>query len=184
MIKLNVGGLEATLFALRKSSVTVQQAAGPAVESAGRAYASAVRKRISLRDHTLADLARLDHPYAKRHGQIRIHRKLPWQVHRQSGKMLSAFRHRPIITSGSPGYEVTFDYLAAPHARDVIQGTRVMLPRDVLWRTAHERKTREEMMKAIIRTLGKEMRTQLGVRFGPTSPGGSIGPGGGNLSVR
>jgi hypothetical protein len=32
-----------------------------------------IKANISLRDHTLQDLAALDHPYARRHGSIRIH---------------------------------------------------------------------------------------------------------------
>ena len=32
-----------------------------------------VKGNVSMRDHTLEDLARMDHPYARRHGSIRIH---------------------------------------------------------------------------------------------------------------
>lgn len=32
-----------------------------------------IKANVSLSDHSLQDLARLDHPYARRHGSIRIH---------------------------------------------------------------------------------------------------------------
>jgi len=183
VITVQVAGLEATLIQLKNSKVLVKDAAVPALLAAGRAYKSEVRRRIGLRCHTLKDLAKKDHPYAKRHGTIQIHRRKPWQVHNQSGQMLSALRGRPYTQGYDTGYEVTFDYRAAPQAGYVIQGTRVMLPRDVLWETAMDPVTTMAMMKHIIKVLGSQLRTQLGVRFGagaPTttqqgSPGGSLG---------
>lgn len=174
MIKLNIAGLEATLIALQNSRLAVQDVLPYVVDAAGRQYRAEVRKHIGLRDHSLADLAKMDHPYARRHGTIRIHRKKPWQVHRQSDKMIQALRGGPVTVGNKPGYEVTFDYGAAPHAAHVIQGTRVMLPRDVLWRTAMDEGTRMAMMRRIVGTLGKRLRSQLGVRFAPTAARGSL----------
>lgn len=184
MVKIQVAGLEATLVQLRHSKVAVKDAAGPAIIAGGEAYRDQVRRYISLRDHSLADLARLGHPYARRHGSIRIHRKKPWQVHRQSGRMVRALRGFPITLGGQTGYEVTFNYGAAPHAAHVIQGTKVMLPRDVLWKAAHDPVTHRAMMKRIVLTLGKVMKSQLGVRFGTTTPSAAFGSGGGASGVR
>jgi len=183
VIKVQVAGLEATLIQLKNSKVLLKDAAVPALLAAGQAYKGEVRRRIGMTCHTLQDLADLNHPYAKRHGTIQIHRRKPWQVHKQSGQMLSALRGRPYTQGYDTGYEVTFDYRAAPHALFVISGTRVMLPRDVLWETAMDPVTTMAMMKHIIKVLGSKLRTQLGVRFGagaPTttqagSPGGSLG---------
>lgn len=184
MIQLSVAGLDVTLVALGQSKGELRKAAGPALLAAGQAYRNMVRKRINLRDHSLADLARKDHPYARRHGSIRIHRRKPWQVHRQSGRMINALQGRPVTVGGQHGYEVTFDYNAAPHARYVIQGTRVMLPRDVLWKTAHDEPTKVAMMRRVVKVLGKQLRTQLGVRFGSGTPSATVGAGGGASSVR
>lgn len=166
-------GLNITLIALQKSTITVQDALPYAVAAGGKAYAAQVRKAITRRDHTLAQLAAMDHPYARRHGRILIHTDSPWVVHRQSGRMARAFEHRLIGSSSSPAYEVTFDYGAAPHAADVILGTNVMLGRDVLWAVAGLDATRKAMMRAVVRELGARMRTKLGVRFGPGTPSGS-----------
>lgn len=168
---LDIGGLEVTLIALQNSSTALHEAAPHVVEAAGQALRSRVRKRIGLRDHSLKDLARMDHPYARRHGSIRIHRNLPWQVHRQSGTMAEALEGT-FKMGVKPQYEVTFNYLKAPHAEDVIRGTKVMLPRDVLWNTAHEEATNVAMMKRIVKVLGKKMRSKLGIRFGSGVPGG------------
>lgn len=184
MVTMQIGGLGVTLIALKHSSKKVADAVGPALVAGGEAYRSMVRKRISLTDHTLADLAAMDHPYARRHGSIRIHRRMPWQVHRQSGRMVQALQGRPLTSAGMHGYEVTFDYEAAPHAAFVIQGTRVMLGRDVLWRVANEKATHELMMKRIVKKVGQKLRTQLGVRFTSTTPNTTPGYGGAASAVR
>lgn len=164
-VRINVAGLGATLTALQATRVRMDVAARAAVEGAGKAFAARVRARISLRDHTLRDLAKLGHPYARRHGTIRVHSNAPWSVHSQSGAALSAFRSGPTVIGGQPGYEVTFDYSVAPHMRYVILGTRVMLPRDVLWLTGQEPETKKAMMRGIVRVLGKELRTKMAIRF-------------------
>ena len=97
-----------------------------------------VTKNISLTDHSLEDLARLGHPYARRHGPegAGIHQP-PWLVHKQSGKLLKS-RYQ-----GSSDAEVTNGQLVvsgwvglnpdeAPHALAVIFGTWRMIPRDAL----------------------------------------------------
>lgn len=183
MITIQVGGLEATLIQLQHSKVSVRDAAGPAFMAAGKALRTAIRKRISLRDHTLKDLARKDHPYARRHGTIQIHRRMPWQVHTQSGRALNALQGRPITVNGQHEYEVTFDYGLARHMEHVILGTKVMLPRDVLWKTAQDPSTQTEMMRRIVAVLGKRLRSQLGVRFRSVSPRATVGAGGGAVAV-
>ena len=184
MVTLEVAGLQVTLIALKNSKVGVRKVIGPAIIAGGRSYKTEVRRRINLRDHNQKDLDRMDNPYAKRHGSIRVHRKKPWQVHSQSQRMLNALQGRPITIGNAQGFEVTFDYNAAPHARMVIMGTKIMLPRDVLWRTAMDDITRTVMMKRIVKTIGKKLKTQLGVRFGSTTPGGSFGGSGGASAVR
>lgn len=184
MIRMKVGGVEVTLIALRNAQMTIRDAAPLVVAAGGLALANMVRRRITLTDHTLADLAKLDHPYARRHRQIRIHTEKPWQVHRQTGRMARALEHSPIVTpGGNPGYQVTFNWLRAPHAEDVIRGTRVMLPRDVLWQTANEDETDLAIMRAIIDTLGRKFRTKLGVRFDQGTPRSALFPGGNRRSV-
>lgn len=176
-MRMKVGGVEITLIALRNATVTLQQAAPHVVRAGGRVIASQVRRRISLTDHTQADLDALDHPYARRHGAIRIHRRMPWQVHKQTGRMRDALEHGPITApGGNPAYQVTFNYLRAPHAEDVIRGTDVMLPRDVLWRTAHEDGMDLKIMRAIVKVLGSRMRSKLGIRFDQGTSAGELFP--------
>ena len=97
-----------------------------------------VTKNMSLTDHTQADLARLGHPYARRHGPegLGIHQP-PWLVHKQKGTLKkSKFKGSSeasilsgrLVVSGWVG----LDQNKAAHASAIIWGTSKMIPRDVL----------------------------------------------------
>lgn len=193
--------LSFTLIALDNTKISLKKAGKAAVDAAGGVLFKRVKQEIGMRDHSLTDLANYPvpggHPYARRHGSIRIHTNTPWRVHRkpsggltgaaktasekrtaghrvQSDRMYQTTFGRPITTpSGAPGYEVGFDTAAAPEAIAVTQGTRLMLPRDPLWITANMPDVRKEMMTAIVRRLGKDLRSKVGIRFGAGVPSGT-----------
>lgn len=138
--------------------------AGEAVRQAGEALLKAAKKNVSLKDHTQEDLANKDHPYARRHGKILFQRlgHAAWLVHHQSGRLAEATRGR----SSTSGYQVFFDEAQAPHASYIVMGTRVMLPRDPLMKTAEQKETRTEMMRAVVRVMGRLFRTKQNLRIG------------------
>jgi len=184
MIRFDAGALRTTILNIRNLGVSERRAAMVAVSGAGRVLLGRVRQNISLRDHSLTDLARLDHPYARRHGGIRIHSggtnalmHPEFRVHSQSGTMLNATRGR-IRGGTTPSYRVEIDSGLAPHAVYVVSGTRVMLARDVLWDTAQAQVVRFQMMQAIVRALGPVLKSHAAVRFGggprPALPGGGL----------
>lgn len=185
MIHIDVGSVRATILNMDKTVFTETQAATTAIAAAGAEYFDRVRQNIGLRDHSLADLARQDHPYARRHGSIGIHGSdgaplvhPAFQVHQQSGTLLNATTGRMRVERGQPTYTVKMDTGLAPHAVYVVSGTRVMLARDVLWDTALHQPNRIAIMKRIIRVLGPAMRTKAIIRFTPTFrpalPGGRV----------
>ena len=93
-----------------------------------------------------------------------------FRVHTQSGAMLRSLKGS--MQSGStPQYRLEFDTGVAPHAAYVVEGTRVMLPRDVLWSTSMAKPVQVEMMRGIVKALGKQFRTGATIRFAKTSKG-------------
>lgn len=169
MMGFTAGSLRATILAMNTLSVSERRAAQLAASSAGRILHQKIKQNISLSDHSLADLRAMDHPYARRHGTIQIHRtgsrsiaNPAFRVHTQSGTMLSALRQAPTPTG--LGWRVWIDESVAPHARHVIYGTKVMLPRDVLHSTAEAVDVRRALFREIVRTLGKRLRTQAAIR--------------------
>lgn len=136
---------------------------------------------ISLDDHTLLELAELDHPYARRHGMIQTHKlgsghlRGPWpmRVHEQEGDLRAAL-HDMASPDGQAWY-VWLDPTEAEHARWVVYGTKKMLPRDVLYATAEDPAVRKALMRAFVTIAGKGLRSQGYIRFTPSSTLGGLG---------
>lgn len=122
-------------------------------------------KNMSLTDHSLEELASLDHPYAKRHGATGKDLHQPyWQVHKQSGQLLSSKSSGIVeanVTAGvlrSKAY-VKLDPNKAPHALNVVYGTSKMIPRPIL------KGSRENVLveaKTYITTTLKNLKIELG----------------------
>lgn len=97
-----------------------------------------IEKNINLTDHSLKDLAKLDHPYASRHGPFGKPLHDPyWQVHKQSGSLLSSKFHgteKAEILGGRlrASAFVGLDSTKAKHALYVVFGTSRMIPRPIL----------------------------------------------------
>jgi len=89
-----------------------------------------------------------------------------FRVHTQTGAMLGATSGK-LVSSNPATYRVKIDTGVAPHAIHVIQGTKVMLGRDVMWSTATAKGTQKELMKTAVALLGKGLRAQASVRFDP-----------------
>ena len=167
-VKLEAGSLSAAIANLKNLERDVfDKASRAALEAAGRELQAGLLKNVTRTDYSLQDLANMDHPYARRHGSIRIHSDRPYVVHKQSGLMSSNISGKT-LGNASQGYRyrVGFNYGAVRYAKFVVQGTKYMLARDVVYRTSQEPAVRKAMMRAVVRVLGPKLRTGAGVRFG------------------
>jgi len=171
MIRVKAGSLDAAVFDLGQVGPLLRTAAMEGLQAAGLVLAQDVRANISLTDHTLADLAKMDHPYATRHGRILVHPERPYSVHKQSGKLLRALKQHMSVTGGY--FEVWLDEGEVDYAKHVVEGTKVMLARDVLWDTAAQASTRKAMMRSYIRVVGKEFKAKAAIRFGGRAGSGT-----------
>ena len=182
MVGAKIGGLRVTILSMEDAIRLADKIVPRILEVAGDVLHANVKTNISLRDHSLYDLERNhDHPYAKRHGSIQIHagentgtiRDSRAQIHSQSGDLLDSLKHGMVSRNK---WVIKFDTGVALHAKWLVGGSKVMLPRDVLGETAMAKGTKKSMMKAITRVLGSEMRTKATVRFtsSPTAPGTSL----------
>lgn len=163
--QMTLANVDLTIVLLQRTTLSLRELAGIALNGGGRQFKSEVRKRMSLTDHKPRDFARLDHPYARRHGTIQIHRRKPWQIHKQSGRMVDALSGKPITVNGAPGYEVTFNFNRVPYARWVIQGTKVMLGRDIFGKALLDPDIQMAIRRRIVREMQKN-RAKVGLRFG------------------
>jgi len=175
--RTRIVGIEATVFNLRQlSDRGVRDAAGKAMAKAGEVAKAAVYANVTRTDHTLAQLRSMDHPYAKRHGSIRIHAGETHVVHTHTGRMAAALKGEVKFRAGGAGGGARPYYLLGwwgnvpPYVKWVVEGTRIMLPRDVLWLTASAPHVRPAMLRAFVQVMGAELRTQAGIRFGSGGP--------------
>jgi len=168
MIRIEAGSLKATFAAFGNMRVSEPKAARRAAIAAGRVLRKEARASGALRDgHTPAWMASVDHPYAKRHGSIQesVLGHEGWKVHYQTGQLLSAIRGKISAKGKRASYDVFVDTGKASYAKYIIQGTKFMFPRDFIWLTATDPEVRRLMMRAMVRVMGKELRTKGSGRF-------------------
>lgn len=122
----------------------LKQAADDAAQAGSKASAEELHKAVlrnaSRDDYTLRGLADIDHPFAKRHRTINTGAlggewaEKPYMIHKRAGEV-----YRAIEVQAQPGggYAV----VVSPNseiAKYVVQGTRIMLGRDIIGGTAQE----------------------------------------------
>lgn len=129
-----------------------------------------VTQNMSLTDHSLADLAKLGHPYSAKwgsHGKA-IHDPF-WLVHTHSGKLLSSKESKTIeasIIEGklSAAAYVKLDEQIAYYAIYLVWGTSKMIPRDFLHGSLDASKEdlfaiiKKNLKDAIVEFKGEETR--------------------------
>lgn len=118
------GTLQALIRGLQRFSRDMDQAMTRAVEQSARDLVAAMETLTSMTDHSLADLARLGHPYGTHEPPNRPHSD--WRVHHQSGDLQGGLGYRMNITQ-----LIEADiHSTAPHTWYLLLGTRYMRPRD------------------------------------------------------
>lgn len=132
--------------------------AEPAMQAGGKVFKIALQEAVSVRGPSLQQLADMDHPYARRGGAIKINGGKPL-VHTRSGQMLAALK---VEKQGKKGIRIGFDESIAPHASYVIQGTRVMLPRDVFRHVYSDDKKALSIVKAVGTIFNLKLRSKYG----------------------
>lgn len=127
-----------------------------AIRAAGKQLERHTRVNIGNTQYSLAQLEAMDHPYAQRHGSIKIHPDKPYTIHRQSGT-LSRNLVSKMKEGKEPVWRIGFKYASKRYFRYLITGTRVMLPRNVLYDTSQNEVVRTHMIKAVKGVLSKEL---------------------------
>lgn len=169
MIKMNAGSVRATIVAMRNVQLSERDAARLAINAAGKIYKKRVMANASAKGHSLSQLAKLDYPFAKRHGRVQAGKlggawvQKPYMVHERKGRFKKAILGYPSTAKGG-GVAFTVEGRGR-FAERIILGTRIMLPRDIIWRTGNQKNVQKEMKVAIIKVLGAKLRTQSAIRF-------------------
>lgn len=164
--RVRLGGFDATIFnlgALAGSKLTAAVAA--ALTAAGDIAKGEVYRNITRSDHSYSQLRAMDHPYASRHGSIRVHSGETHVVHSHSGRMAASLQGGLVRSGRSPLYRIDFGSAPPPYVRHVIMGTRVMSSRDVLYESIAAPHMQPALMRAFVRVMGAQLRSRAGLRF-------------------
>lgn len=165
--------LRLVLERLGQAQVDLQLALKAGVKAGGDKWYEIAQWAVGQADHTLGDLADLDHPYARRHGQIQVHeghaihmddtRNL---VHTQKGRMLQAL-HAKFEENGpnGPSYSVQLNPSEAPEIAFVLKGTPKMLPRDPLVSAALAPQTQEDIRSVMVARIQRRFGSTVGLKF-------------------
>ena len=131
------------------------------LRAAGAQLETATRKNITRTDYTQAQLTAMGHPYARRQGSIKVHPDKPYVIHRQSGSFSNSLNVK-LRTTGEPKWSIGFKYGAKRYFKYLITGTRVMLPRNVLYDTSQNEVIQRNMVKAAAGVFKRELKKQMG----------------------
>lgn len=185
MSRPQVHGFKTTIINLKKVGDDVyRQLEEAAVKAMGKVAEDAIRENVTRKDYTQADLTRMGHPYARRHGTIKVHPGEEFVVHEQDGKLARSLagvlrRGRGGRGGSHAAFRVGFIKNPPEYAEAVLgrarskggklspspQGTKVMLGRDPLVQTVIQKDVKLAMMRAVTTTLGARLKSQVGIRF-------------------
>ena len=166
MFTVRMEKVQRLLLKIDRMTVDGRAAQKIAVKEAGDALQAQIIKNLSYTTYTLNDLRRKDHPYARRHGSIKVHPSNPY-VHQRSRKMRNATFSRIAWHAGGYGgggnwtCQVGIDVSQQRYFRYVIEGTKVMLPRNVVSETAEQKAIRDTMSKIMIENFMSRLRAKM-----------------------
>lgn len=129
-------------FYINKLDKDLTQLAVDSVSQAGDFMYKKVIANASRKDYTLSQLKGLNHPFAKRHGQIMGSSlggdfvSKPWMVHKREGNFVKNI-YKVVKTGGKNNrttYRISYNY-GNPNVRRIVRGTQVMEPRNVIGET-------------------------------------------------
>lgn len=123
-----------------------------ALQRAGEYLKGQIHKNATNKSYDQSQLNALGNPYARRHGNIRVHQSKPYTVHQQTGRMASTLTGKMRNAYRKPTYRIGFRYNRKYH-KYVITGTKVMLPRNILYNTSQEKPVRHKMIDLVNKTM-------------------------------
>jgi hypothetical protein len=141
---------------LRDAKGKLAKASADTVASVGKFALGAIMTNVTYRAFSSDELANRNHPYARRHGSIQsaaIGTRPPYAVGRNTGNFAKSIQGRT-----TNQYEYAITYKDTPIAKIIVQGTRIMLPRNPITETVASASFQAMFKKAMINTFNKKVK--------------------------
>jgi len=134
---VKVNGLGSVINNMKMMIETNRMKCIKGVNLAGAILETNMKKHASLTDHSLKDLADMDHPYSTRKSKDSGPHP-DYEVHSQSGELKDNILKNGYATNTMAGVEVGVLESDVPHIKYLIEGTVKMRPRDFISHAAVE----------------------------------------------
>lgn len=167
MIRARIRGREKVIANMGKKQLQMESEASKGISESNKILFRRVSDNISLTCHSLADLVRMGHPYARKH--LNNPHSPYYQIHMQSGNMRARLKQEVVSDSreirGGVGYTQEDEgALRAPgsshsYLRCVIFGTEHMISRDFLSGSLSEIK--DEVQKHLLERMTRAARRRV-----------------------
>ena len=163
MIKLRQSSMNAAIAKLKKVGSAARYGAHEGIGQQGKNLLATIKQNMSLTDHSLQDLADLDHPYAKRHSGIQIHQGTSAKLADTTNSIHTLRAMRGEKKTDKIVYQISVNESAATnkkgesYARYVFQGTGIMHPRPVMRETANTPQVKSGIEDGVLRSIAKAL---------------------------
>jgi hypothetical protein len=166
--------MRATVIAFKNLKYKAKDMEAMAMTQAGVIYKTQVMINASVKGPSLDRLQRMGYPYSKRRHPGGIdtstlggkYIRQRYLVHKRSGKFARSIKGKLELHKGRQSYLVYANKGTAKHIKFVIEGTRIMHGRNIIWMTGKEKMVQRRMKKAIVKTFGAQLRAQAMIRIG------------------
>lgn len=141
---------------LKDAKGRLAKASADTMASVGPFALSAIMKNVTYRAFTPSELASRNHPYARKHGTIQtsaIGTRPPYAVGRNTGQFAKSIKGR---TTNQYEYAITYD--DNPHTQRIVQGTKIMLPRNPIVETVTSKAFQTQFKKTMTETFNKKVK--------------------------
>jgi hypothetical protein len=156
-VTMSLKGLDRMKAKFPEVVTVTRREGGRLIRTATRDLYDRAKLYLSLQDHTLADLARLGHPYARRFGAHTLHPD--YFLHVQTGTLIASLNYEVTETPGSVYGRIGN---TAYYHRWLIYGTTKMRPRDYL------QKTEDDLGPSIVRAMTSQLSAAIAVQVRKT----------------
>ena len=162
IVQIKTKGAFALKNSLRKlRTTTADRIKKEAADEFGQMAYDQILAAVSSRDLGPSDFRAMDHPYARRHGSIAVNPGKEYTIHQQTGRLRNSLAKRIVKKFGGAGggqnhfAQVGFIDNPPHYMNYVVEGTRVMLPRDPINATVESREFKKQIKKAAARIIKK-----------------------------
>ena len=143
---------------LKDAKGKLAKASAETVAQVGKFALGAIMANVTYRAFSSGELASKEHPYARKHGKIQsasIGSRPTYAVGRSSGNFAKSIKGKT-----TNQYEYAITYQDTPIARLIVQGTKIMLPRNPITETVESKAFASALKKAMAKTFKDKVRKQ------------------------